>query len=110
SRWLRNPFFAGSDEQRDARAQLELELRTTLHTRLPFREAYRRGGLAPIVRAAAPAAAAALDAALTAAERVQRASPYRWLELWQRVLTSLGLALADDEASHRAAREWQAVL
>src|SRR5690606_22108974 len=109
SRWLRNPFFASADEDRDARALLEARLRTTLHTRLPFREAYRRAGLASLVRAASPATAAALDAALAAAERLRRGPPSRWLDLWQRVLTSLRLALTDDDAARRAVREWQAV-
>ncbi|HEX7080301.1 MAG TPA: PD-(D/E)XK nuclease family protein [Gammaproteobacteria bacterium] len=91
SRWLRNPRFHWDPRSSAAAARAEAKLREALGASLPFLEAYRRAGLADRLRAAAPDAAAKLDAALDLLGLDGAArTPAQWVRIWPPVLEALG--------------------
>ena len=90
SRWLRSPFFAGADDA-DARCMLETQLRSHISSQMTFLDAFRSGGLAARIRAALPALAAELEAAVSLmSAQPRRATLTNWVTAWRRVLAELG--------------------
>lgn len=91
SRWLRSPFWHRTPEERAQAASFDAQWRETPAAQLPFLVAYRHAGLRDRMRAATPAAAARLDAALRTLEPLEAARlPSRWAALWARALDALG--------------------
>lgn len=110
SRWLRSPFFApAGGEDLAARARLETELRSAIAAKLPFRAAYRAGGLAEHLRRTSPPIADALTNAFAELGLARRATPSGWARLWQRALAALGWQPLGD-ALDLAWLGWQAAL
>ena len=90
SRWLRSPFFA-APENADSRCMLETQLRPHISSQMPFIDAFRSGGLATRIRAAMPALADELEAAVSlVAAQPRRATPTAWVSVWRRLLAELG--------------------
>ena len=90
SRWLRSPFFAAADDA-DARCMLETQLRSHISSQMNFLDAFRSGGLSTRIRAAIPALADELDAAVSVANtQPRRATLTTWVSCWRRLLDELG--------------------
>ena len=90
SRWLRGPFFAAPDNA-DSRSMLETQLRSHISSQMSFMDAYRSGGLARRIRAAIPALADELEAAMSLVTAQPRpATLTTWVSVWRRLLTELG--------------------
>ena len=89
SRWLRSPFF-GAAEHADARCMLESQLRSHISSQMTFLDAYRWGGLAARIRAALPALADELEAAVSLlGAHPRRATLTTWVTVWRRLLDGL---------------------
>jgi ATP-dependent helicase/nuclease subunit B len=111
SRWLRSPFFHGTDpEALSAAARIETACRSLLLAQLPFCAAYRDAGLGARLRADTPLLASRLDTALDETGPVaRRRTPVQWATRWQRALRRLGWpALRADMES--AADAWEHAL
>jgi len=105
SRWLRSPFWHRTPEERAQAASFDVLWREAPAAQLPFLVAYRHAGLRERLRAAVPAAAARLDAALRLLEPIEAARlPSRWAALWPRALVALG-GLGQPPPGTRAAAE-----
>ena len=89
SRWLRSPFF-GAAESTDARCVLETQLRSHISSQMPFLDAFRSGGVAARIRAALPALADDLEAAVSLiGAHPRRATLTTWVTVWRRLLGEL---------------------
>ncbi|MDE0372533.1 MAG: hypothetical protein OXI73_08320, partial [Rhodospirillales bacterium] len=90
SRWLRSPFFGAADNA-DARCMLETQLRPHISSQMTFLDAFRSGGLAARIRAALPALADELEAAVSLiGAHPRRATLTSWVTVWRRLLGELG--------------------
>lgn len=90
SRWLRSPFF-GAPDNADSRCMLETQIRSHISSQISFLDAFRSGGLAMRIRAAIPALAAELEAAVSLmAAQPHRATLTTWVSVWRRLLAELG--------------------
>ena len=90
SRWLRSPFFGAADHA-DARCMLETQLRSHISSQMTFLDAFRSGGLATRFRAALPALADELEAAVSLINaHPRRATLTTWVTVWRRLLGELG--------------------
>ncbi len=111
SRWLRSSLFGeGDPRERSARARLESMLRGDPRAQLRFVDAYRGAGLAAQLARGAPAAAAALEAALVETSALRRTTPARWARAWQRALAALGWRPDAAQSGGAVALGWQAAL
>ena len=89
SRWLRSPFFGAADNA-DARCMLETQLRSHISSQMTFLDAFRSGGLAARIRAALPALADELEAAVSLiGAHPRRATLTTWVTVWRRLLDEL---------------------
>ena len=89
SRWLRSPFF-GTADNADARCMLETQLRSHISSQMTFLDAFRSGGLAARIRAALPALADELEAAVSLiGAHPRRATLTTWATVWRRLLDEL---------------------
>ena len=89
SRWLRSPFF-GAPDNADARCMLETQLRSHISSQMTFLDAFRSGGLAARIRAALPALADELEAAVSLmGAHPRRATLTAWVTVWRRLLDGL---------------------
>ena len=89
SRWLRSPFFGAADNA-DARCMLETQLRSHISSQMTFLDAFRSGGLAARIRAALPALADELEAAVSLiGAHPRRATLTTWVTVWRRLLDGL---------------------
>ena len=109
SRWLRSPFFDSGDRDRQRRAaMLECRLRADVRSQRGFLVAYRSQGLRAELQRRLPDDAARLDAVL---DRLpNRATPGRWVEIWQSGLKTLGWRGISDGLDDRVAESWDRVL
>ena len=106
SRWLRSPFFSAADSV-DARCMLETQLRAHISSQMTFLDAFRSGGLAARIRAAIPALADELEAAVSLMKaQPRRATLTNWVTVWRSLLGELGWGGHDSAL----AEDWEAAL
>ena len=106
SRWLRSPFFGAADHA-DARCMLETQLRSHISSQMPFLDAFRSGSLAARIRAALPALAEQLDAAVSLiSTHPRRATLTAWAAVWRRLLDGLDWGGRDPAVPD----DWEAAL
>ena len=109
SRWLRSPFFDSADRDRPRQAvALECRLRADVRSQNSFLAAYRSQGLRAELDRRLPDVTARLDAVLARLPR--RATPSRWVELWQAALKQLGWRGITDGLDDRVADAWERTL
>ncbi len=106
SRWLRCPFLAAPDDA-DSRSLLEAQLRSHISSQMSFMDAYRSGGLARRIRAAIPALADELEAAMSlVTAQPRRATLTTWVSVWRRLLAELGWGGGDSAVPE----DWESAL
>lgn len=111
SRWLRSPFFRENAGSRGAAVRLEAALRSRMTSRLPFRDAWRSGGLREEIERHDPESAAKLGAAVGALERgPRRASAARWAPWLSQALRRLGWPAAGCGVDDAALELWNDAL
>lgn len=112
SRWLRSPFFHGTDgPAQSAAAATEATLRNDIGAQLPFMTAYERAGLSGRLTALVPELAARLHAGLEELKRPRpAATPDGWARAWSRALAQLGWATAGTGVDAVAIRAWEEAL
>lgn len=106
SRWLRSPFFGAADNA-DARCMLETQLRSHISSQMTFPDAFRSGGLAARIRAALPALADELEAAVSLiGAHPRRLTLTTWVTVWRRLLDGLDWGGQDSTVSD----DWESAL